>query len=82
MKTIIYQCDASDYCAEHLWEIRSHIHGLCKSDQKQYDGDIIYRVVNGVTDENWSRRIVITDTGRILFRKEKPFIVSTSSFLV
>ena len=70
MKTIIYQCDANDYSAAHLWEIRSHIHGLCSSDQKQYAGDMVYRVVNGVMDENWSRRIVITGTGRILFRKE------------
>ena len=82
MKTIKYQCDSNDYCAEHLWEIRSHIHGLCESDQKQYNGDVIYRVVDGVLDETWLRIIVITNSGRILFRKQKPFTMSSPSFPV
>lgn len=71
MKTIKYQCDANDYCAEHLWEIRSHIHGLCRSDQQQFNDDVIYRIVNGVTDKTWLRIIVVLPNGRILFRKQK-----------
>ena len=70
MKTIIYQCDVNDYSSSHLWEIRSHIQGLCSSDQQQFNGDVIYRVVDGVTDENWLRQIVIVGS-RILFRKVK-----------
>lgn len=82
MKTIKYQCDINNYCAERLWGIRSHIHGLCRSDQEQFNGDVIYRIVNGVTDETWLRTIVVLPGGRVLFRKQKPFVTDSPSFPV
>lgn len=68
MKNVKYFCDQNNYSADKLYQIRWHIEGLCPSDRMQFHGDVVYRIVNGVTDERWYRTINIVH-GKVLFRR-------------
>lgn len=68
MKRIEYYCNVNGYSADKLYQIRLHIEDLDPSGRMHYHGDVVYRVVNGVTDERWSRTINIVH-GKVLFRR-------------
>lgn len=60
MKTkFFYQCDVNNFRASTLYEIRAHLEHLTESDVMQYDGDYVYRVVDGQVDDKFLRRIQI-----------------------
>lgn len=69
-RKVFYQCDSNDYCRARLCDIRDHIRRLSHPDRLQYDGDYIYKVVNGVVDLSIVWRIDIRGGRRvrIIFR--------------
>lgn len=69
MKTkFYYQCDANDFRASTLYEIRMHLEHLSESDVMQYHGDYVYRIVDGKVDEKFLRCIQIISTNPIRVR--------------